>query len=242
MRATIAWAIRLAGVGLVAASTVALAQSQVVGGQGARNGAGGGSRPAEASADDGAEFRTAPVLAITSVEIMRSTRPPDLDIVRVRGLTSTSGWEGGELVPLTKGTPPDGILDMLFIAGAPSHPAEASGFTPIEAIFAIEPGHPYKGVRVRSASNRISVPKLPGYAEASVAKEDCARCVGRYFVAKGANAPAGRAAGSLLREEDIATPLRVIRPTDGIPRLDPDPNRLTLVLGEDGTVVTAVWD
>ena len=36
--------------------------------------------------------------------------------------------------------------------------------------------------------------------------------------------------------------LRVVKASDGIQKLDADPNRLTLVLGEDGRIVLAVWD
>ena len=47
----------------------------------------------------------APVFWVSSVEVMRSTHAPQLDVVRVRGLVTTEGWESVELVPLTKGTP-----------------------------------------------------------------------------------------------------------------------------------------
>ena len=39
-----------------------------------------------------------------------------------------------------------------------------------------------------------------------------------------------------------AVPIRVIRPTDGIPNYVYDPNRLTLVLTEDGRIADAAWD
>ena len=45
---------------------------------------------------------TAPVFWITSVEVLRSTHAPQLDVVRVRGLVTTEGWESVELVPLTR--------------------------------------------------------------------------------------------------------------------------------------------
>ena len=36
--------------------------------------------------------------------------------------------------------------------------------------------------------------------------------------------------------------VRILRPADGVGRLDADPNRLTLVLGDDGRVSIAMWD
>ena len=71
------------------------------------------------SGEDSAEVR-APVLRITSVEVIRSTHGPTLDIIRVRGLASSSGWEEAELVPLTRGTPVDGMLELVLVARAPS--------------------------------------------------------------------------------------------------------------------------
>jgi hypothetical protein len=42
--------------------------------------------------DNGPDVR-APVLRITSVEVIRSSHGPTLDIIRVRGLASSRGWE-----------------------------------------------------------------------------------------------------------------------------------------------------
>jgi hypothetical protein len=108
-----------------------------------------GSGPSDDSAPN-----FAPVLYITSVEAMRSTHEPALDVIRVRGVTSSEGWESAELVPLTKGNPIDGILDLAFIAQAPMDPATPSKNPEIEAVFTMEPGHPFKGVRVYAATNR----------------------------------------------------------------------------------------
>ena len=57
----------------------------------------------------------------------------------------------------------------------------------------------------------------------------------------------GRAGGRRLQadvvnEADLGVPIRVIRPTDGIPNYVYDPNRLTLVLTEDGRIADAAWD
>jgi hypothetical protein len=43
--------------------------------------------------DNGPDVR-APVLRITSVEVIRSSHGPTLDIIRVRGLASSRGWPG----------------------------------------------------------------------------------------------------------------------------------------------------
>ncbi len=184
------------------------------------------------------ERATHPVLRITSVEIIRSTRQPYLDIVRVRGLASSGGWEEAELVPLTRGNPPDGVLHLALVARPPETAADASGFEPIEAIFPLEPAHPYKGVNVRSASNAVAVTGMPGYAEGT-AIADCGTCVGKTLVARGAAAPAG---ADVVREEQLPATVRVLRPTDGLTAMDSNPNRLTLLVNEQGRIVAAVWE
>jgi hypothetical protein len=184
----------------------------------------------------------APVLHITSVEVMRSAHGPALDIIRVRGLASTSGWEEAELVPLTHGVPADGILELIFVAQAPAEAAEADGFEAIEAVFPLETNHPFKGVNVHSASEAVFVAALPGYTESKSAGEDCNKCVGKTFVAKGASAPSGRSGAELVHEERLGAPVRVIRPSDGIASADSNPNRLTLILNKDGKITTAVWE
>src|SRR5450432_4139570 len=98
--------------------------------------------------EEGAPEMTAPVHRLTSVEVIRSNHGPELDIIRVRGLASTGGWEEAELVPLTRGIPADGILELVFVARAPAEAVEAKGFEPIEAILTLESKHPYKGVNV----------------------------------------------------------------------------------------------
>jgi hypothetical protein len=183
-----------------------------------------------------------PVLQVTGIEVMRSTRPPELDIIRVHGVSATEAWEGPELVPLTHTPAPDGILELLLVAHGPSDAVPPTGFGTMEAIFVIEPGHPYKGIRVRGATNSLTLPKLPGYVEAPAPVQDCMNCVGKYFVAKGASLPAGAGSGDVVREEDLPSTLRVIKTSDGVAKLDSDPNRLTLVLSGDGRIAIAVWD
>jgi hypothetical protein len=184
----------------------------------------------------------APVLYITSVEALRSTHEPALDVIRVRAITSSDGWEDGELVPLTKGKPADGILDLAFIAQAPTDPASPSKNPEIEAVFTMEPGHPFKGVRVYGATNRVTLHAIPGYMEAPAAPGDCTDCIGKYYLAKGETAPAGINADSIVREESLPNTVHVIKAGEGIRKLDSDPNRLTLVLNDEGRIVIAVWD
>ncbi len=196
-------------------------------------------RPQEEPQDEA----RSPVLQVTSIEVIRSAHEPALDVIRVRGLTSTPGWTDAELVPLTRGAPSnDGILELVFVARAPTEATEATGFGTIEAILPVEPGHPYKGVRVHGASNPVTLKALPGYAEGGPAGEDCRKCVGKIFVAKGTAVPAGKTEAEIVKEEHLPAALRVIKPSDGIAKLDSDPNRMTLVVGEDGRIVAAVWD
>jgi len=206
---------------------------------------GQGSGPSQSGAQgqnqDAPEVR-APVLRVTSVEVIRSTHGSVLDIVRVRGLASTEGWEEGELVPLTRGTPKDGMLELVFVARAPAEAMEATGFEPIEAIFPIESSHPFKGVNVHSASESVTLAQLPGYVEGKGGGEDCSKCVGKTFVAKGASMPSGKSAADVVKEEQLPPMSRVIKHSDGIPSAESNPNRLTLVLSRDGTITSAIWD
>src|SRR5262249_52044363 len=183
-----------------------------------------------------------PVVLVTSVEVLRSERSGGMDILRARGFVTSSAWGSPQLVPITQGRSIDGVLDVLFIASPPQGPEPLGAFMPVEAILPIGHGHPYKAVRVRSGTNAITLKTLPGYAEAPAPKNDCSKCVGKYFVAKGATPPAGVAADNIVRQEDLPWDLRVIGPTQGIPAYSVDPNPLTLVLGEDGRIVDGAWD
>jgi hypothetical protein len=183
-----------------------------------------------------------PIMVVTSVEVLRSTRAGGMDVVRARGLVTSDGWSEPHLLPITHGQPLDGVLDLIFQAHAPNGTAGLGPFMVVEAILPVETGHPYKGVRVRSGTNAVTLKTLPGYAETAAPKEDCAKCVGKFFVAKGGTPPTGAAADSIVREADLAWPLRIIKPTDGIPSYGFDPNRLTLVLSEESRIVDAAWD
>jgi hypothetical protein len=185
---------------------------------------------------------TAPVFWVTSVEVLRSAHAPQLDVVRVRGLVTTEGWEAVELVPLTKGSPSDGILDLALVAEAPSENSPSTTYPEVEAIFTIESGHPFNGVRVHGAANRVVLKSMPGYAESAAPPRNCAGCVGKLFVPKGQTAPAGRPQDAVVREEELPSKLRVIRESDGLGTLDSDPNRITLLLNEKDEIVMAIWD
>jgi hypothetical protein len=226
-------------------ASAALAQNPEQGKE-AGNGQYGAQQPAGAPANSttGAEDHavSVPVLHIKSVEIIRSAHPPVLDIIRVRGVASSPGWEEAELVPLSRGIPADGMLELIMIARAPQDAADAKGFEEVEAIFPLETNHPFKGVNVHGASDSVSVTQLPGYAEGKAPAEDCSKCVGKTFVAKGASAPAGKSASELVREEQLPAATRIVRPTEGISSADSNPNRLTLILNKEGKITAAVWD
>ena len=186
--------------------------------------------------------RPFPVMFVTSVELIRSERSGGMDIIRARGLVTSNAWGEPHLLPITRGQGIDGMLDLIFQASAPTDMAPLGPFMVVEALLPVAHGHPYKGIRVRSGYNAVTLKALPGFAEVAPPKEDCAKCLGKYFQAKGAAAPAGQAAGNVVKEEDLPYPLRIIRPTDGIPSYEYEPNRLTLVLSEAGQIVDAAWD
>ena len=201
-----------------------------------------GSAPAGQAGPTAPEGQPWPIVMVTSVEVLRSERSGGMDIVRARGVVTSTAWGSPHLVPITQGKSIDGVLDVLFLATAPQVPAPPGPFMPVEAILPVESGHPYKGVRVRGGNNAVSVKSVPGYAEVPAPKEDCAKCIGKFFVAKGGNPPAGATADNTVREADLPYMLRVIKPTDGIPSYTLEPNRLTLLLSEDGRIVDGAWD
>jgi hypothetical protein len=184
-----------------------------------------------------------PVIWVTSIELLRSEHFGGEDIVRARALVTSEGWSTPQLVPLKRGEVLDGVLDLVFQANAPAGAAPLGKFMVVHALLPLGQGHPYKSIRVRSGTNAVTLKSLPGFvSEAGTVKDDCSKCLGKYFVAKGATPPAGVAAGDVLREEDVAWSLRVIRPRDGIASYAFDPNRLTLMLSDDGRITNAVWN
>jgi hypothetical protein len=180
-----------------------------------------------------------PVLFVTGVEIMRSVTEPAIDIVRVTGLAGSQGWSNPQLVPTTVGKPSDGILDLQFIATMPSQSQTATGFVSIGAIFAMEQGHEFKGVRVRASENAIAVDSIPGHAEAAIAVDGCKDCVGKIFAERGK--AAGRTSG-VVRQEDLPKTVRWIPPNRGIRGITHNPNRLNLLLDANDRIIAAYWE
>lgn len=180
-----------------------------------------------------------PVLYVTSVEVVRTSAEPRLDIVRVTGLASSQGWSEPQLVPTFAGKPLDDILDLQFIATEPDQSQNADGFVPIGAIFPLEPGHPFKGVRVRASENAIEVAQIPGLNRAQITVNDCHGCIGKKFVERGQAQPGQQ---GVVREEDLPKVLRWITPSRGIRGITHNPNRLNLILGGDNTIVQAYWE
>ena len=180
-----------------------------------------------------------PVLYVTGVQIVRTTTNPKIDIVSVTGLTSSEGWSSPQLVPTYAGKPFDDVLDLQLIGAAPVQSQLAGGFAPVSALFTLDPGQSFKGVRVRASENAISVGQIPGSGEAVQQVNDCKDCLGKKFAAAG-QAQSGDA--GVVRQEDLPKVIRVIRPTDGIRGADQDPNRLTLVIDDKGIIVEAFWE
>ena len=181
-----------------------------------------------------------PVLYVTSVEVFRSQLEPHQDVIRVRGLAGSGGWSSAELVPLFTGQAKDGILDLQFIAVFPLTSQKPHGFQEMDALFPLEPGHPFKGVRVRAAANVVELKQLPGSTEVKITKEDCKDCVGKKFAEKG-KAAAGTQ--GVVREEDLPRNFRVIMPDHGVAGITHNMNRLNLVIGDDTeTIIDAFWE
>jgi hypothetical protein len=181
-----------------------------------------------------------PIVFVATLELVRTK--DGRDIVVARGLVTSKGWSEPHLIPINQGVPVDGVLDLLFEAHAPTSPAPLGEFMEVDAILPLGHEHPYKAIRVRSGANAVTLKQLPGYAEVKKLKNDCAKCLGKYFVAKGGTAPTGVAADNLVKEEDLLWEVRVIKPNQGIPNYTLNPNRLTLVLSEDGRISDAGWD
>lgn len=180
-----------------------------------------------------------PVLYVTSVEVLRTTTDPRLDIVRVTGLASSQGWSDPELVPTFAGKPLDDVLDLQLIATAPLQSQAADGFVPMGAVFTLQESHPFKGVRVRASENTIEVKPIPGLKQADITVDSCKDCIGKKFAERG-QAPGGQA--GVVRQEDLPKILRWIIPSRGIRGITHNPNRLDLILGDDNTIVQAYWE
>jgi hypothetical protein len=170
---------------------------------------------------------------------LRTTIGPKLEIVRVIGLTGSQGWSAPQLVATFAGKPLDDILDLQFIATMPSQSQKAEGFVGLGAVFALEEGHPFKGVRVRASENAVEVKQIPGSSQANITVSGCNDCIGKKFVERGQAQP--RQPG-VVRQEDLPKVLRWIIPSRGIRGITHNPNRLNLILSDDNTIVEAFWE
>ena len=217
------------------------------GGAGGGPGGGGGSDASgyagggqEAAGPSGAtRALDMPILYVTGIEVLRSSMDPKVDVIRVTGLTSSTGWSSPQLVPFFYGKPADDILDLQFIATSPEQSQKADGFVPVSAMFTVEGNDPYKGVRVRASANALEVKQIPGSAHTTIKAIDCKDCVGKTYAEKG-KSPSGTA--DVVRAEDLPRGFRTIVPTHGVAGIVHNPNRINLILDENHKVVMAFWE
>jgi hypothetical protein len=204
-------------------------------------GAGGGAGAEQGAAGPAGATRALemPVLYVTGIEVLRSAMDPKVDLIRVTGLASSVGWSSPQLVPFFYGKPADSVLDLQFIATSPEQSQKADGFVPISAMFTLEAGHAYKGVRVRASANAIEAKQIPGTAQEAIKAIDCKECIGKKFAEKG-KAAAGTA--NVVREEDLPRGFRTIVPTHGVAGIVHNPNRINLILDENHTIVMVFWE
>ncbi len=188
---------------------------------------------------EGSYVASLPVLYVTSVEILRTSAQPEVDIVRVTGLAASSGWSEPLLAPTYAGAPSDGVLDLELIATPPDQSQNADGFVEVDAILPLEPGHSFQGVRVRGSENAITVKQIPGFGQATISVNDCKACAGKKFAAEGSTQPQQQ---GVIHQAELPKLLRIIKAADGIRGTDLDPNRLTLILGDDNTILEAFWE
>ena len=180
-----------------------------------------------------------PILYVTGIEVLRSASEPKIDIIRVTGLVSSRGWSAPQLVPFFYGKATDDVFDLQLIATSPRQSQKPDGFIPISAMFTLDPGHGFKGVRVRAGANALELKQLPGVAQTEIKAIDCKECIGKKFAEKG-KAPAGTA--NVVREEDLPRGFRAIEPTRGVAGIVHNPNRINLILDDNQTIVMAFWE
>ena len=179
------------------------------------------------------------MLYVTSIEVLRSAGDAKFDLIHVTGLVSSQGWSSPQLVPFFYGKPLDDVLDLQFIAGSPLQSQKADGFVPVSAMFTLDAGHPFKGVRVRAGANALELKQMPGTTKAQITAIDCKECIGKKFVEKG-KAAAG--AKDTVREEDLPRGFRTIAPSHGVAGIVHNPNRINLILDDKSTIVMAFWE
>lgn len=170
-----------------------------------------------------------PLLAASTLEV---SQVGGLTRIRVHGIASSDGWNEATLVPLVHGAPSDGVLDLVLVAEPPPEAMPANGFLHMEATLLVEENHPYKAVRVRTATNVITQHSLSGKAEAPVTITDCHDCIGRPLAKNGADG---------VKPESLPKGTRILSPTDPFDDVQPNPNRLTLLIGDDGKIIEAMW-
>ncbi|HZT87198.1 MAG TPA: hypothetical protein VFA12_04455 [Stellaceae bacterium] len=180
-----------------------------------------------------------PIIYVTGIEVTQGTLEPKVTEVRVTGLTSSQGWSNPQLVPFYYGKPADDILDLQFIATSPEYTQKASGWVPISAMFTIEQGQTFKGVRVRAGANALQLNQLPGVAQTTIKAIDCTQCIGKKFAEKG-TAAAGTP--NVVRAEELPRGYRVIVPSHGVAGIVHNPNRLNLILDDNNTIVMVFWE
>jgi hypothetical protein len=206
-------------------------------------GGGGGSEgyaqqgsPDAAGPTGAARALAMPILYVTSVEVVRTASDPKLDIIRVTGLASSAGWNNPQLVPFFYGKPADDILDLQLIADSPEQSQKADGFVPLGAMFTLESGHPFKGVRVRAGANAVELKAMPGSAENKVTADSGKDLIGKKFLEKG---PAGP---GVVTAADLPRGFRTIAPSHGVAGITHNPNRLNLILDDQNKIVMAFWE
>jgi hypothetical protein len=177
-----------------------------------------------------------PVLYVTSVEVVRTAADPKLDIIRVTGVAASGGWNNPQLVPFFYGKPADDVLDLQFIADSPEQSQKADGFVQLGAIFTLEAGHPFKGVRVRAGANALELKAMPGSADAKVTADSGKDLIGKKFLEKG---PAGP---GVVTAADLPRGFRTIAPSHGVAGITHNPNRLNLILDDQNKIVMAFWE
>jgi hypothetical protein len=187
----------------------------------------GGSRPLDV-----------PILYVTGIEVLHGTIDPKVDIIRVSGLASSTGWSNPQLVPFFYGKPADNVLDLQFIASSPEQSQKAEGFQPMSVDFVLEAGHPFTGVRVRAYGNALELKAMNGSASAPIKVADCKDCIGKKFVDKGQGQPGA----GIIYGGDLPPDYRPIAPTHGVKGDVHNPNRINLILDADNKVVMAFWE
>jgi hypothetical protein len=236
----------IAAAALLAAGLSGNAFAQQPGGGQPQGGGGGPLGYQQAGADNNAAGPSGasrplevPVLYVTGIEVMHAALDPKVDVIRVTGLVSSMGWSGPTLVPFFYGKPADDVLDLQFIATSPEQSQKAEGFQPISADFTLEPGHSFKGVRVRAYGNALELKSMTGgTATAQPKGNDCKECIGKKFVDKGQ----GQAGPGIVYGGDLPPDFRPIGPTHGVKGEIHNPNRINLILDGDNKIVMAFWE